>query len=646
MATVNIKGLGQHGFMPDVAPSELPPTGFTYARNFRFMEGQFAKVTDGYTNAFDTRNRREFGVSNTDATFMYTWLLSNDNAIAYYDAGQQRLQFIENNNANNIVEFNMSVDDVYSDSLTYATSGATAGTFVLSSNTISLPTGTLRSTIETAAVADAIVTVYEDRVPIFSRTVSANAVVNDTAAVLTVDTTVAADGTGGVIPVASFTAGSTYEIRVGTPIEHDDSAAHLWQATDAFGIPIFNNSRDIPYVFNDSVIPHVGPLDNFPTTARCRFMTKFGGFIFALGYNNANGPLGERGNARTIAISDVITTPGSLPNWDFSNTQSFAQIFDLSLYSDGDLVSAYEANNTLYVNTTTDVITFVYDGNGQFNASLLPIGGGVLTPRTSTPIPNGFFNIGSGRIYIHDGNSFTEVGDGIWSQSWFTNVDVARLDEVQVVYDNRSHAVWIKTPISDTAQEMWIYNLNNKTLSVLDDHQEIRYITRSAEGVPAENSTWDTFHPTDDSWEGLPQNSWNEFPVLQLGEFRDRVLSCGGREFYVHDFGSSFNGRAINAVVQREYLRLTDNTYGTYTIHRVIPWLRAPINSQYSIRVGGASTTATETSWTPYQTYTVGRTEKLDFRRNVKWGGYTVLTNVSGAEISGLEVDVTSTDRR
>ena len=53
--TLNISNFGQSGFLPDVAPTLLPQNGFSYARNFRFNEGGQARVTDGYTNAFDTR---------------------------------------------------------------------------------------------------------------------------------------------------------------------------------------------------------------------------------------------------------------------------------------------------------------------------------------------------------------------------------------------------------------------------------------------------------------------------------------------------------------------------------------------------------------------------------------------------------------
>ena len=73
--TIQVPNLGQYGQLPDVAPSNLPLNAATYARNFRFHEGDFAEVSAGYSNALASRNRTELGDENTDITFLYTWIL-------------------------------------------------------------------------------------------------------------------------------------------------------------------------------------------------------------------------------------------------------------------------------------------------------------------------------------------------------------------------------------------------------------------------------------------------------------------------------------------------------------------------------------------------------------------------------------------
>ena len=503
--TLAIQDLGQLGYVPDVAPSLLPPNAFSYSRNWRFNEGNFAEVTNGYIPAFTSRNISEFGSATANLTFAHTQVLNGEPALFYYDADASALGFIQNNN-----------------------------------------TGVLVDT--------------------------------------TLSTTV-----------------------------HPSEAEHRWQATNALGVPIFNNTRETPWVFTEGSPDTVTALTNWPSTATTQFITAFNVFLVALGYEDTAGGTGFSGGRRTIAVSDAITTPGTLPDWDFdrsTNSSSLAQIIDLSLYTDGDLLSAYESNNILYINTSTDVIAMTLSPDGTFDATKLPAGTGAFSSRSVAPILNGFFVIGTGRMFTHDGSTFETVGEGQFAETWFATVDTARINEVQAVYDPRTHSVWIKTPTGTNSQEMWIYNFNNKTLSPLDDHQEIRYIHRTPIGLPAGTLNWDSLTGT---WDTLTQDTWNEFPTDVFGVFPNRIVSVGGRRVFLHDQGNDYNGRMINAVLRREYLKTTSDSYGTFTISRVVPWLQANTGSSTSIRIGGASTTDQATTWRPYKTHIAGTTRKLDW---------------------------------
>ena len=632
-----VNNLGQYGFMPDVAVTSLPPNAATFTRNWRFNEGDYAEVSPGYTNALDTRNLNQLGNTTTNATFLYTWLLNNENSFFYYDAGNSQMRYVENNSSQNLVDNNLSVGGtIYLDTLTYATGTPTVGQFNIAPNRLRIfpaATGATSAILQLALTVGATIEFFQNDELVVDA-VSFSGTDNTAGGVTTV--------TQGGFPQDIFEAGATVTIRISVPREHSITSNFAWTATDALGLPIFNNPDEAPYSFTDTTIPSIQPLANWPTGGTCSYLTRFNSFLIAVGYENMTGPVGERGGNRTVAISDVITTPGVAPNWDFANVDSFSQIFDLSLYTDGELVSAFESNNQLYVNSTTDVIVFTYAGDGEFNATKLPIGSGVITRNGSVPIPNGYFNIGNGRIYTHDGSSFTPVGDGIWTEQWFDILDDNRLDEVQCVYDPRSTSVWIKTPISDTAQEIWIYNLDTQSLSVLDDHQEIAYMVFSAEGVPARSTTWDNLQG---DWDSLQQNAWNEFPVLDLGEFRNRILSVGGREVFVHDFGESFNGRIITAIFRKEFLQPNQDTYQSFTIDRLILWLDG--SGTASARVGGTDTPRRGvTAYTPFRTWTLGTTQKQDYRYRTKWAAVEVTCDTPGVRLTGYELMIVGRDRR
>ena len=638
MTFTAVTDLGQHGVLPDVAPTNLPPSAFTYARNWRFQEGDFAEVSLGYTNALDSRNLRQIGDENTQLSFLYTWLLNDRNSFFVYDRGNNFFRYIENNGAQNLVEYKISASNQWSESLTYTTNPTPGeGQFTVSdAGRLEVrPSAAMLNALETANQVSARVEIYDLQVLNFFFDLG-------TAGTRVGDIWTFTGLTG--LP-RNYVDGQEYILRVATPFVHDPASAFEWEATDAFGLPIFLTRHEEPWVYTDATIPYLRTLPNWPAGATARSMTKFSASLVAVGYQNPSGPAGEQGSTRTIAVSDVITTPGTLPMWDFASPTSAASIIDLSLYTDGDILSAFEFNNTLYINTTTDILTMVQNGPGDFSLSRLPFGTGVISTKATVPVQNGVFNIGNGQMYIHDGTNYRIVGEGLWTNSWFNTVDEARLNEVQMVYDTRNNAVWIKTPTSETQQEMWILNLDTGSMSILDDHQEIGYFLWSAEGVPATSTTWDSF-ADDIEWDTIPQDGWNEFPFLALGEFRNRILSVGGREVFVHDFGNSYNGRTINAVLQKEYIKGGRNSHSTFQFSRVIPWASGPTGSVIDVRVGSSGTTADAPAWTPYRSFTLGTSRKLDYRLRANWGSIGFRSQTSGMRLSGYELDIESENRR
>ena len=643
--TLNTGNFGQSGFLPDVAPSLLPQNGFSYARNWRFNEGGHAVVTSGYTNAFDTRGNNgdpyDFGGEATDLTFIYTWELNEENAVAVFDGNANRMLFTENNSLGGLSEYNLSIhnDQVFTLTYTTGTPGTNEFTINASGELVVVTDGDRSAGLADTKLQPGNEVAFADSV---SNKPSPDLIVSNRVRdnlMFTVTFQTPLDDT-------LFENGTIYSVRGGEILQHDSLATFKWEGSDALGVPVFNNEVEVPYQFVEGPIPKIAPLEHFPLTARCRAFSSFGSVLVAVGYQDDDGAPGFRGNTRTLAFSNPITNAGELPEWDFANLDSQSQIIDLSLFTDGVLVSAFEANNRLIVNSTTDVIAITDNGDGTYTGTKLEIGGGTLTKRTSVAIPNGFFNIGNGQFYIHDTNNYQQIGKGQYSESWFNSIDEERLDEVQVIYDPRTRSVWIKTPISSVSQEIWIINLqNNYTLDVLDDHQEVRYLEWSAEGTPAETVTWDNF-PVD-MWDEIPQNSWNEFPIVELGEYRNRVLGCGGREVFVHDFGPTFNGRPINAVLEKSYFKLgAQDSYSSFQFDRVVPWIEGASGSMVDVRVGTADNLGSPVNNTPYQTYRLGSTSKLDFRHLGRWGSITFRCLTSGVELSGVEIQVNSAGKR
>ena len=635
MPILKLDNLGQAGYMPDIEPSALPNNAFSYSRNFRFDPGGYTEISPGYHSAFINFDV-QLGTTGTSATFMYTWLLSNLNAVVYYDENSRRLNLVE----------------------TYQVDTTLAAAYTVGDSTLTLTDASLFPNAGRGTIGD----IDSDTRDNFVWTAKSGNV-------LTLDTT------GDITLARNHAIGETVhdltelvqESQLSAS-QHEENIEHLWQATDAFGLPIFNNTEEHPwYYVETSGTASVEPLLNWPQRATCNFLQKTSAFLVAIGYTqvDANGAV-IAGGPRTIAISDVIQTAGTLPTWgfNFGNTAtatyqgylqdgsigdvtegagSFSQTFDLSIYSDGDLISAYEQNGVLYVNTTTNVVAFTYQGRGVWDATVLPFQGGALTNRSVTPIPNGFFHIGNNRMFIHDGSSDTTVGYAHWSQTWFDRVDFDRINEIQVLYDPRNESIKIKTPVAQDAQEIWVYNLSNNTLSVQDDHQEVQYMVFSADGVPGRQQAWDDFGDNI-TWNTIQEIHWNDFAVHGLGDFRNRILSVGGRSLFVHDSGGRYNNRDINAVLRREDVLFQETPYSRVQVRRTIPYVSG--NSDFQMRLGGSNNPNTNISWINYQRYDTDTSLKLDWRFSTHWLAYEI--NVTGGDLrmSGLEFEGTEIGKR
>ena len=631
MPKFSVDNLAQFGYMPDAVPSTLPPNAFSFATNWRFNEAGYAEVTRGFSDAYGGLflGGVSLGSSTTNASFMFTWSLPAAPALVYYDSFNRKMRFGE-------------VQDV-------------AGTegFVEEDLTVTEFTHALRSENEWQAT-EAL------GVPIFNNGIEHPWVYSDD----NTDKTIVRLNLWPAAQVVTFNAGSITRIEsiIGTSvntteIEFTDgmlpvnlSIADVITLTNT-GASDFNRTYTVESIegnvigtlldssgLNASGLNATTADGSFDDNPTCVFLTSYSAFLIGIGYEDPSNPdVALRGGPRTIAISDVFEA-GGLPAWNFADS-TIAQIFDLSLLTEGDLLSAYEQSGSLFVNTTTDVIIFTSNGDGTFNATAAPYPNGALTKRSTALVPNGQFNIGNRKMYIHDGSSTTPVGEGKFVESWFSEVDEGRYDEVQATYDPQSTSIWIKTPLTDGSNEMWIYNLSNDTLSRLDGHRDVKYMLFSATGIPSARFEWDDF-TENSTWDTLPDSTWADFPPDEDSIYRNRLLSCGGRSIFIHDQGFTFNEDVIIATLRREDLRLINDTYSSVQISRILPHVYdATPGSSLTCRVGGSNAVNAPVVWSPTRTLSVDSGQKLDFRTTVKWSSYEFVSASSGQILSGYEID-------
>ena len=81
----------------------------------------------------------------------------------------------------------------------------------------------------------------------------------------------------------------------------------------------------------------------------------------------------------------------------------------------------------------------------------------------------------------------------------------------------------------------------------------------------------------------------------------------------------------------------------------MVPWVQdtdPDARSLLDVRVGTANNAGDPVSFTSYRPYRIGRTSKLDFRRLGRWGSIGFRCETPGVQLSGVEIEVNTANKR
>ena len=445
-------------------------------------------------------------------------------------------------------------------------------------------------------------------------------------------------------------------------VDTPEDVAYDWQVTENFGVPIFSNGRDNPLQFPTDGTTDLIVLPRYPASATPSFVTSF------------NSQLVAAINGNQVFFSDVVTIPGTAPSWSdptdptatmytpadggsdvtIDPATTFSQVIDLSLFAEGNIVAMFELNEVLYVFTEQAIVGIRYEGNRVYQGTLIHGDLGALTMNAVAVVPNGFFLLAPNQAafinagFADDtGNTKNLLGEGTWKEALFNHFDEEQIDQIQCVYDQRSSSVFIHQAGNTL---LWRFNLENQTMTVQDDHAEIRYLVRSRDGLPSDALEINEF-PTEWTIDTIPVESFDDFPTLVRGQYSNRMISIGGDDsptVFVHDFGQQYNGRNITAVLQKNNIIGTSETLrGTTTLERVVPLVDSFVpDTELTIEVGKSSTSHIDPDFTQTRTINVDTKVKADFRNNTRYQSIRFTSSTPGLALHAYELDLTQTNRR
>lgn len=416
-----------------------------------------------------------------------------------------------------------------------------------------------------------------------------------------------------------------------TSTTHDSEADYNWQAFNYSDIPVFNNGLDLPQYY-DTTDNTLKTLPNFPESRRPTFLTPFFNFMVAL-------------EGQDVYWGDAFTTVGTIStSWDFTTTVREAGLNDLSGLSDGEGVALLELNGSLIIYMDHDVIRMSPSGSTSiFNFKNIFNDNGALSKKSVARIPNGHFVVGNSQIYIHDGITKQQIGEDTWRREFFSDLNVERLDEFQVIYDQATSSVWMIVPTETNDKIIYIYNLQNNTITVLDDHRDIGYTIFAENGIPGNPVTIDTipFNSIDE----IPLSTIDEFREIDLGQYAQKLISINNNvsavnTLFIHDFGTTYNGRTINSILRRDNMTGGNDEYSRKYISRIIPHIYG--EGDITISVGGSNSVNSTVVFKARnrKAFDIENKVKVDIRETVRYPAISFENATAGTILESFEIDI------
>lgn len=396
----------------------------------------------------------------------------------------------------------------------------------------------------------------------------------------------------------------------GVDVDYSTTATRQWNGTVFSGIPIINNSVDVPQywgAFDTST--RLTALSNWNTNHRAKKLVSFGPFLVAIHITKSSTVY-----PHMVKWSSSATSPGSLPSsWDETDPTNDAGEYDLTDVSAGLLldVLGLGANLLLYKEHSTWIMRYV-GGRAIFGFDTLFSTSGVLTERCVTATGDGRRHIvvTQDDIIMHSGTQeVTSLLSKRMRKELFNRLDTVNYINSFVFTDPTNDEVWFCYPESGQEYPNMAVIINYKNGCVTEaDGISFRNVA-SGRILEASPFTWNSITAT---WDSLTW-SWST-------QDRNRIIAASSDNtcFYKLNDGLTRDGINFEAVLQRTGLSLVgrkrngewiENFEVRKFCNRLFPKARGgPIQ----VRVGAQTVVDGPVEWGTYQEFDPSTSIALD----------------------------------
>ena len=318
--------------------------------------------------------------------------------------------------------------------------------------------------------------------------------------------------TGGL-----FNGGATYIVNDGTNIPQYINAIGSGTATQEL--------VDIPaWAYDASIFP----------TVRAKVLRPFRNVLVAgnLTYTDTSSAITFAPG--TIRVSNVAER-GVLPTWD-PNLAAANTAEEIDLSTNDEIIDMIPLKEELIVFCRNSIHSVRLTGNASFPVATTQLltGRGLLSANCAIEFYGRIFAVGNDDIYLYGGgSSVNSISDSIVRDYFFDNLNEAQKDITFVTENRKQDEIWLCYPkgSSTTCNEALIYNYTTGSWTIRD----LPNIRDAAFGATISN---------DDYTEG-------ELSLLLLDNTTQKLKQV--------DIGTSFDGEAINAYIERKGFDIDPN---------------------------------------------------------------------------------------
>lgn len=383
------------------------------------------------------------------------------------------------------------------------------------------------------------------------------------------------------------------------------TADENWTITNFQGLPVLNNSVDVPQVWTPiDIAQKLTDLTAWDANWTCRVMRAFRQFLVALDVTKS----GTR-YPQMVKWSHPASV-GALPSsWDASDATKDAGEYELA-DSHGFVQDAHPLRDILVIYKDDTVWGMQYVGGVKvmrffkiFNDS------GVINKRCVTEFMNGkHFVLSQEDVYVHDGQNKVSLADRRTLRWFLSQVDPAKYTRMFVVQVPGSKEVWACAPLGD-AQEFcnvaMVWNWQDGSISFrdLDD------IAGAREGlVSGVAATWD---PDSETWDA-DVSGWDLRRSLAAAR---RVMMARPEttsKLLLADETAAFDTVSMTSYVERSGIPLAwkatepPDLTSRKLLRGVWPRIEGTLGGVVRVYVGAQETPEASVTWQSPVNFTIG----------------------------------------